>query len=311
MQKLDFVNGLLDIANELESKSLVEKFDSSFAKPGVAFDFGQLVPILFRSKSNYDRLKQNSRYSAMLMLLSADEIFSEKNLHLLTVHLRSQLAKDILIFPAVINLYNFHKSLLSTLQLSKEMLISDEILRESRGDINDGVIIFRIAIEGEGLEPEKYINILTALQELIAIVEKILSEEQNKTEVILFDSGSDTNLGVKTGIETAKSLFMIFKEIWDFIISNRHYRFEQNSKTLLNSLVIRTEIDKKIKEGVITEDEGKQYMHIIKTRADSLIGLKVLPKKIIDEKNVHENAKLLAEYENLRMIQGRDFIGEL
>ena len=84
---------------------------------------------------------------------------------------------------------------------------------------NNGVIFFQILIDGEGLETEQYIKIFTTLNELIKTIGKIVDEKEEKSEIILLDSGSDSNIGVKSGIETAKALFLIFKEVWDFIIS--------------------------------------------------------------------------------------------
>ncbi len=56
----------------------------------------------------------------------------------------------------------------------------------------------------------------------------------------------------------------------------------------------------------MTEAEGKEYLHMIKTRTDDLIGMKVLPKQIIMESNQIENKKLLAEFEGTKMLSSGD-----
>jgi hypothetical protein len=56
----------------------------------------------------------------------------------------------------------------------------------------------------------------------------------------------------------------------------------------------------------LTEAEGKEYLHMIKTRTDDLIGMKVLPKQIIMESNQIENKKLLAEFEGTKMLSSGD-----
>jgi hypothetical protein len=63
---------------------------------------------------------------------------------------------------------------------------------------------------------------------------------------------------------------------------------------------------KKVKDGVITEKEGLEYMYMIKTRTDNLIGMKVLPKQIVNETNIVENKKLLAELEGQKLLTGGD-----
>jgi hypothetical protein len=41
---------------------------------------------------------------------------------------------------------------------------------------------------------------------------------------------------------------------------------------------------------------------MVKTRTDTLIGMKVLPKQIVAETNVIENKKLLNEFEGIKML---------
>ncbi|MBJ7427369.1 MAG: hypothetical protein JHD28_00180 [Bacteroidia bacterium] len=65
---------------------------------------------------------------------------------------------------------------------------------------------------------------------------------------------------------------------------------------------IRSEIQKKVDEGVLTKEEGVEYILMIKTRTDDLIGMKVLPKQIVIESSQIENKKLLAEFEGMKML---------
>lgn len=43
-------------------------------------------------------------------------------------------------------------------------------------------------------------------------------------------------------------------------------------------------------------------MHIVKTRTDDLIGMKVLPKEIVLDANLIENKKLLSDFEGYKML---------
>lgn len=304
MQKFDFVQNLEAIVGKLHSENILNHFNQGFSVPAKAYEYNNINPILFQSKSNYDQLKNDERYSAILKSLSAHIIYSAENLANLTTVLLNQGASAIYLRPNALELYNFHNALITTLKLSKEILVS-EVLRVNFEDaINNGVLIFQILIENEGISTEKYIKIFSALQELIETISKIFKESEQKPQIILLDSGSDTNIGVKSGIETTKSLFLIFKEIWDFITNFKYYKTAQKNKALLESLSIRTEIQKKIDENILTPEEGKEYMHLIKTRTDDLIGMKVLPKVIVLETNQIENKKLLNEFEGLKMLTG-------
>lgn len=302
MQKLDFVNNLETIVKKLQSQEISDTFQVGFNQPNTKYQFSNIIPLLFLSKSNYDQINLDLKYSEILENLNAKEIYNENNLSLLTTTLRTIEAYVLLSNSKIISLFLFHKTLISTLKLAKETLLNDNISKNFEDSIQEGINIFQVIIESEGLETEKYIKIFTAFQELIDTINKVLNDTEQKSEVILLDSGSDTNIGIKTGIETAKSLFLIFKEIWDFITNRKYYKQTQNNKALLESLSIRTEIQRKVDEGILSPEEGREYIHIIKTRTDDLIEMKVLPKQIAEDTNQVENKKLLAEFEGVRLL---------
>jgi hypothetical protein len=76
-------------------------------------------------------------------------------------------------------------------------------------------------------------------------------------------------------------------------------------------LSIRAEIQKNIDDGILTREEGMEYLHMIKTRTDDLIGMKVLPKQIAVETNQIENKKLLAEFEHIKLLSSGDESSEI
>lgn len=302
MQKIDFIKNLEIIVEKLKSNEIVMEFNVSFEKPVNEHNYQKLNPVLFQSKSNYDQIKNVVDYSEILNNLGAEEIYNEQNLANLTQLFTPKQPRELLAHPKPLKLFNFHNTLVSTLILAKNVLQNKIFNGQDVNNIDRGIVIFQILIEGEGLEAEKYIKILNALQELIETISKIFNETDQKPEVILLDSGSDTNLGIKSGVETAKSLFLIFKEIWDFITNFRYYKQKLRNNSLLESLQIRAEITKKIEDGILTQEEGLQYIHIIKTRTDDLIGMKVLPKDIVLDSNIIENKKLLSDFEGYKML---------
>ncbi len=302
MQKLDFIRNLEEIVNKLKSREINQEFIDGFEVPNNDYPYSRIRPLLFISKSGYDQIRSDQKYKQILECLNADDIYEETNLSELSTILITGNAYNILLKSTSTTFYNFHNSLIKTLYLSKKVLLNKVTELNFQKSIEDGIVIFQIIIEQDGLETEKYIKIFTALQELIETLSKIFEETEQKSEIILLDSGSDTNVGIRTGIETAGSLFLIFKEIWDFITNFRYYKQDQKNKALLDSLSIRTEISKKVKEGIITEEEGKQYVHIIRTRTNELIGMKVLPKQIVLENSQIENKKLLMEFEGFKML---------
>lgn len=306
MQKIDFVASLEIIATKLKSREILIEFNEGFKKPGNVYNYANINPLLFLSKSNFDDLVNEPQTSEILTTLNAQAIYSENNLSNLTTKLRSAMAKDIILHQNATALFNFHSTIVQTLLLSKKTLQGKSVTENLLNEVENGVVIFQILIDDEGLVTSQYIKIFTAINELIETVSKIVNEGEQKSEIILLDSGSDTNVGVKSGIETAKSLFLIFKEVWDYVTNFKFYKERQKNQTLLESLSIRTEIQKKVNENILTEEEGKEYLHMIKTRTDDLIGMKVLPKKIVVDSNKIENKKLLAEFEGIKMLSASE-----
>ena len=302
MQKIDFVNNLEDLVKNLKSREIIYQFNLGFARPSDNFSYSSLTPYLFLSKSYFDQVKNEPQYREILETLGAHNIYAENNLAQLAANLRPMTARDILIQANVVELFTFHKTIIQTVDLSKNILQSKSITESLSNEIDNGVVVLQILIEGEGLETRQYIKIFTAINELIETISKIVNEQDQSSEIILLDSGSDTNVGVKAGIETAKSFFLIFKEVWDFITNFRYYKQKQKNETLLDSLTIRSEILKRVQEGTLTSEEGVEYIHFVKTRTDDLIGMKVLPKQIVIDTNHIENKKLLAEFEGMKMI---------
>ena len=64
----------------------------------------------------------------------------------------------------------------------------------------------------------------------------------------------------------------------------------------MESLTIRKELLKSVEDGILTENEAKEYLHIIKTRTNDLIGMKVLPRVLTISDNKFDSAKMLEEY---------------
>lgn len=303
MQKIDFIQHLDTIVTELNSEAITQQFAAGFAQPSQNFTFQNIIPFLFRSKSSYDNIKNDYRYSEIFKSFNAEGIYSENNLSSLANILRTSNATSVLPHGNAVAFYIFHRTLLATVKLAKEVL-SKEILDHGLDEaLAKGVIVFQVIIEADGLSPEKYMKIFSALKELINAISKVVNEE-DESEIILLDSGSDTNIGIKTGIETARSIFLVFKELWDFLINYKHYKHGIRNKTLTESLTLIADIKRKVEDKILTEEEGREYIHIIKTRTDDLIGMKTVPKQIAVQKNEVENKKLLNEIDSIKLLTG-------
>ena len=296
MQKLDFIKKIETIVERLKSKEIVKIFQEGFSRPKQAYNYGLLNPLLFTSKSQFDQILLDTNLEPVMSLISGSKIYEDKIISTLPNVFVTSAANNIVFNTYATDFFGFHKGLIDTLNISKDLLSNEIIDNDNSQNLENGILLLTVQIETEGLSTSQYIKIFTLLNELIKVIEKVYNFEESESEIVLLDSGSNTNLGLKTKVELAKSIFEIFKEIWDFITSFKYVRNEQKNNALLESLSIRKQILKSVEEGVISEDEGKEYSHIIKTRTDNLIGLKVLPRELIIEKQLIESKNLLNEY---------------
>lgn len=296
MQKIEFLHFIDEITTRLKSNEIVGLFKQGFAQPGNTYNFSIIRPLLFESKSQFDQIMIDETKSKFLNKISGISIYSEQNMAVLSAVLQHTTANSILTNITSTQFFSFHSSLIDLKSLSKELLSNELINNNYEENINLGIIIFQIQIETEGLETSKYIKILSALDDLVKIIEKAYRLEESNSEIVLLDSGSNTNIGLESKIEVAKSIFQIFKEVWDFITSFQFYRAQQRNQALLESLTIRKELLKSVEDGILTEIEAKEYLHIIKTRTDALIGMKVLPRVLTISDNKIDSAKMLEEY---------------
>ena len=299
MQKFDFVQHLKVITRELESEYMTLFIQEGLKQypdgRHVTIQFSDILPVIIKSKANYANLLLDENYNIFLGKTKAEYIYSNEAIAQVVRCMDDGCIYDLFRSKGCLNFYLFHKSLLEALILSETLLLSDLINKGYEESMEEGVLIFQIAIEQESLNSEDYIKILTALQELVKTIGEVLygKEGEYQTDIILLDSGSDTNLGIKTAAEIAKALFDIFKEVWDYIVNYRFNRQDRKNKTLLDALNVMGVIKNNVEMGVISQEEGQEYRHLIKTRTDKLIGLHVLPKQIAIETHTHTNRHLL------------------
>lgn len=283
MQKLDFTKNIELIIDKLFSNQIVSIFEEWFWRWS-AYNYWKLNEFLFLSKSWFDEIYRNPAASPILINLGVEELYSPSALSKLTTIFRTAQAYDIISEPLALKFYLSHNTLISSLKLTEWILFQDSNILENldSNENNDGIIIFEILIEDDYLGTDKYIKILTLMSDLFETVGKILWESET-ANITLLDSWSNSNIGFEGWVETAKSIFLIFKEIWTWAISRKHYKQKLDQSALFDSLQIRSMIEEKRKEWIITDDEAREYNHIIKNRTNDLIGLWVLPKKIVIE----------------------------
>jgi hypothetical protein len=117
------------------------------------------------------------------------------------------------------------------------------------------------------------------------------------------DSGSKVSLAVKTTIETASDLFKLFKEVWDFFLNYRHHKNKVEMDSMTYNFGILEKIKAAQEKGILTESKAQEYSKTVIWRTDDLIGLKVLPKQIVDAEEVQKNVELLQNFTSIKQLK--------
>lgn len=304
MQKLDYTESLKELKTSLKSEEIINLINSlpvSQAVPQVK----ALTPIIIESKSNYDKVDIASTKFEILQALGAEKLYSQETIGNVingVVHTTIQNHQKVQLFliPAFQDFYNFHYSLIQATLLSEQVLFKNNLLQLHAED----TIIFRVLSENE-LELAKYSKILSLIRELIEIIQRILKEEEQQVSVTLLDSGSDTNLGVKSSIEITRSLFQIFKEVWDWMLNRKFYKNKLRNSGLMDNLSVMVAIHEAKEKGAIDEETAKIYRESIIIKTEDLLELNVLPKELYELKTQNDSRKLLAEFSEVKMLENK------
>ncbi|WP_116108156.1 hypothetical protein [Lewinella sp. IMCC34191] len=301
MQRLEYFEDVDIAVEQLRSKDIVKQFEQRFSSSNTA-NFVTILPLLLESKSNFDRLVESDRFKKIFTVQGFLELYQSKNLSEITnLLITNSQIHQLIKYPIVLDLYFLHKNLLNA-QRTKSILLPTEVESEPGENINDGIIIFTVVNE-DNITLEELFKIVKNLNELFIKLSNLVGGEISEPEIVLLDSGSDINLGIQDKAETAKSLFHIFKEIWEFFRDRKAYNENKDFDRLMKSLSYRELIKEKLDNGVITSDEAKEYDHYLKTRTEKLIGLNVLPREIVSEEKLQSNRSILIEQNPVKMIE--------
>ena len=304
MQKLDFVITLKEITEKLGSQKIAGLFSEGFTNPINEYRYSSIIPLLFDSKSQLDQLMiKNKKYQEILSSYNVEDIYSTSNLANATKTLQFNQAHQIISNAHVLNYYIFHNSLIKTLKSVEKLFLTNNIGENFQKDLDDGVLIFLFINENEGVEPSVYSKIFIAIEELFASARFILTgDKEGTTDIVFLDSGSDTNLGIKTDVETAKGVFALLKEIWECVIDYQSYKEKKIRNNFLEGLALFEKIKEMQESNVLSDEEAQRYRYFFKSRTDELIKLNLMPKIFFEKNNSVDSRKLLKDLDSLKLL---------
>lgn len=304
MQKLDFSENIYSLKELLKSDEIIAFINK--IPNGGKIDTYPLTPLLIESKSNYDKIEDEG-CKEILKTIDGEIIYSQQNISLLintstAITLQGQSKAALFTQLQILEFINFHTTLINSSKLSKIILLKNNTF--SNIEDND-TVVFRI-MSVEELEITRYTKILTLLNDLIEIIQKVNEDENFHPTITLLDSGSDTNLGIKTTVETAKSLFQIFKEVWDWVLNRKFYTNKLRNTGLLDNLNVMVSIKEALDKGAIDEQTAKIYRETVIRRTEDLLELNVIPKSLVELNDSETNKKLLGEYQEIKLLESKN-----
>jgi len=307
MQKLDFTEAINSLKDKLKSESIIS-FVDAIPKNGQVNTNG-LTPLIIESKSNYDKISTDSEEYNISKVINGESIYDQGFITILinqTIQttLNKQQKVHLLTNSNLSEFYNFHYSVIQCSKVANEILFSTD---QSNFANNEDVIIFRILVGKENFDLQAFGKIFKLIDELIQILKKIHEpDNEESSKVVLLDSGSDSNLGVKSSVQIATSLFQIFKEVWDWILNRKFYKSKLRNDAMLENLSVFNAIKESEDSGAIDEKTAKIYRETILRRTEDLLELKVLPKKLVESKTEISSGKVLSEYRETRLLESNN-----
>ena len=304
MQKLDFTENINTLIEKLKSETII-KFVDGIPING-AVNTNGLTPLIIESKSSFDKIEETSKEFEIINVLNGQEIYDQKYISdLINQTIQATISKHqkvhLFVNSKLLQFYNFHFSLIQSAKIANEILFADNKLNQIE---SDEIIVFRILVGEGNLDLSTYGKILKLIDELIQILEKIYgNQEEESSKVVLLDSGSDANIGVKSSVQIATSLFQIFKEVWDWILNRKFYKSKLRNDAMLENLQVFNAIKESETNGAIDSDTAKIYRETLLRRTEDLLDLKVLPKNLVETKTEISSRKVLSEYTEIKMIE--------
>jgi len=305
MQKIEFVNSIKIIYSELLTEKLIQEVEKSLKMTTPHFNGQSLTSIIVESKSNYDKINSNANISRILNLMSADKIYQPSHIsQIINILLSKQNPQQTFYNQSVLDFYNLHNTITILSKATEEIFFENKEITPY-DKYENGLILFNVLNNADGISIRDYSKIFTQFIELIDAINEVYfsKKEMIDAEIVILDSGSDTILGIKTAAETAKALFDIFKEVWDFIVNKKHYQNKITNQSVYENLEIMKKIKESESQNILTSEESKALIHTIKTRTAQLLDLNVLPKTLTEKEIAVSNMDVLLEYREVKKLK--------
>lgn len=260
----------------------------------------KLVQLIIQSKSQNDNYINESEELSLISSTINPSIYSAESISKLLLDIaKVEVDNRRTLFTelSIQEFFIFHEAVL---QLSKVLGV---VVTESMD--RDDVVIFTVISE-DNPSPNTIVEAIEKIQSLIDLVEQIYDEEQENF-IYTLDKGSDTNIGFETGVKTAKSLFEIFKEVWDWMVNRKYYKQKLANAAFTENLKIIEDIEEKRKNGSLSDEDAARFKTVFLKNIDELLSINVVPRQVLLEADrATSNKQPLLDYNEVRLLKEGD-----
>lgn len=314
MLKLDLRDNLFRIINELKSHSIID-----FIKEG-KIALNDLCQLVIESKEGYDRAFTYMPSRLVMSEFALQDIYKAETFTSMLDFLykaNTNQREPLLANPSFSKFYSIHNSMIYTFDLINKLLIPENVYDDKNKyiyeiDDNYGALILQI-IEEEDISLKKFIRIVSETEKLIYIIYNVLGEI-NKEDIEqatlsptikLLDSGSDININIVLPKKAAKIIADLLKEMWEFITSNKIYKYKRNLKGLEDSISICNKIKEAENNEVIDKETAENLIIQTLDGAAKLIFNQTITKEIVlKTTNISNREMLLQQAKHLMLTEG-------
>jgi hypothetical protein len=310
MQKLDLVRNVRLLAEAFHATKIAQLL--ALPTHNNPLSLQPAIPELVTAKSRYDVLKTTPSMQPLLSLFRCDEVYDTLPFSTLITVLSHNTApisyfqKDVFL-----RAWALHRDI-ERFDILCQKLYSDDTFSAYQAE-SSPLVVLQISRTTPSIPLADLTSILSTLSELLSVLQHVYLPDTPHSipTVTLLDSGSPLSVGVKTSVEIADALTKLFKEIFFFWISYKSYKNKVEMETLTGNLSVLEDIKKAQANGTLSEEKAKEYSVLIVRKTDDLIGLKVMPKKILDVDTTIDHPKMLEEYTSVKLLNPPNVNAEL
>jgi hypothetical protein len=308
MRKLEFVQTIQRIVNEIKAKEIVS-FLTPLMNRSAAAQIGPDVQsafaiLLFDAQGGYRDLMRDKQTAEILQSLDVTRLYSPENFsQLIAIHRTAGQTPNIYnaapSFAAFYSLHDFLKWLLAFETTLTKFLGQDDAEPGLPG--SKVLELEMVDFDGAGIDIARVQELLSALDDLRMQLSMFLELPESHLKVRYVESGSAIHIHVEGMGEIIDGLRKLVGEIWTRFMNRKFDRIDRRNASIAGEFELIDKIQERIDAGTIPPERGEMLKHQILDDAQRLINSGTIPEDAQAMEPVSKQ-KLLAEALGVKLL---------